>query len=80
MSIEAPARTTTTKPSQIVEMKIIVSGMAGLLEAIAEAGLECTRTKTFQTDEGKQLTKLSRCVEHLDLTPKSPGEERQPGQ
>jgi hypothetical protein len=44
--------------SQIIEMKIIVSGMAGLLEAIAEAGLECARSKTFQTDEGKHAVDL----------------------
>jgi hypothetical protein len=44
--------------SQIVEMKIIVSGMAGLLEAIAEAGLECARQKTFETDQGKHAVDL----------------------
>ena len=44
--------------SQVIELKIIVSGMAGLLEAIAEAGLECSRQKTFQTDEGKHAVDL----------------------
>jgi hypothetical protein len=44
--------------SQVVELKIVVSGMAGLLEAIAEAGLECTRQKTFETEEGKHAVDL----------------------
>jgi hypothetical protein len=44
--------------SQVVEMKIIVSGMAGLLDAIAEAGLECSRQKTFETGQGKHAVDL----------------------
>jgi hypothetical protein len=44
--------------SQVIELKIVVSGMAGLLEAIAEAGLECTRQKTFQTEDGKHAVDL----------------------
>jgi hypothetical protein len=44
--------------SQVIELKIVVSGMAGLLEAIAEAGLECSRQKTFATDQGKHAVDL----------------------
>lgn len=44
--------------SQVVELKIVVSGMAGLLEAIAEAGLECTRQKTFESAAGKHAVDL----------------------
>jgi hypothetical protein len=44
--------------SQVVELRIVVSGMAGLLEAIAEAGLECSRQKTFETAQGKRAVDL----------------------
>jgi hypothetical protein len=44
--------------SQVIELKIIVSGMAGLMEAIAEAGLECTRQKTFESGAGKHAVDL----------------------
>jgi hypothetical protein len=50
--------------SQVIELKIVVSGMAGLLEAIAEAGLECAQQKTFATDEGKHAVDLVVTDEH----------------
>lgn len=38
--------------SQVVEVAILISGMAGLVQAIAEAGLESRREKAFRSEDG----------------------------
>ncbi len=44
--------------SQEVALEVVVVGMAGLLQAIAEAGLECIEAKQFQTGKGKHAVDL----------------------
>lgn len=39
--------------SQVVELGIVIEGMAALVKAIAEAGLQSRREKSFRSEDGK---------------------------
>lgn len=39
--------------SQVVELSIVVEGMAALVQAIAEAGLQSRREKAFRSEDGE---------------------------
>jgi Protein of unknown function (DUF1257) len=39
--------------SQVVEVGILIEGMAALAQAIAEAGLQSRRQKSFRSEDGK---------------------------
>ena len=38
--------------SQRLEMSIVIEGLAALAQAIAEAGLQCTRDTSFRSEDG----------------------------
>jgi hypothetical protein len=39
--------------SQVVEIGLVIEGMAALVQAIKEAGLEARREKSFRTEDGR---------------------------